>query len=71
LLTALVLSPWRKPVSEKLLTRSQVAELLSVSVRTVDRLRAEGLLPAVRVLTSVRFREDVVRGFIHQQQGGK
>ncbi len=55
-------------MSDKLLTRAQVAELLSVSVRTVDRLRAEGLLPGVKVMSSVRFREDVVRGFIHQQQ---
>jgi excisionase family DNA binding protein len=58
-------------VTPKLLTRAEVAELLAVSVRSVDRLRAEGLLPAVKVLTSVRFREDVVRGFIQQQQGGK
>ena len=57
-------------MTPKLLTRAEVAELLSVSVRSVDRLRAEGLLPAVKVLTSVRFREDVVKGFIQQQQGG-
>jgi excisionase family DNA binding protein len=55
-------------VSPKLLTRDEVATLLSVSVRTVDRLRAEGLLPTVKVMSSVRFREEDVSRFINQRE---
>jgi excisionase family DNA binding protein len=54
---------------EKLLTRSQVADMLSISLRSVDRLTSRGILPAVRVLTSVRFREEDVRKLIDPRQG--
>ncbi len=57
-------------MSEKLLTRIEVAKILSVSVRSVGRLRAEGLLPAVKVLSSIRFREDDVKRFLNQPQAG-
>jgi excisionase family DNA binding protein len=56
-------------MSPKMLTRAEVAQLLSVSLRTVDRLRAQGILPAVKVFTSVRFREEDVKGFINSPQG--
>jgi excisionase family DNA binding protein len=56
-------------MSEKLLTRAEVATWLSLSLRSVDRLRARGILPAVRVLTSVRFREEDVRKLIDPRQG--
>jgi excisionase family DNA binding protein len=56
-------------MSSKLLTRAEVAQLLSVSLRTVDRLRREGILPALKVFTTVRFREEDVRRFISGQQG--
>ncbi len=43
------------------LTKAEVASLLRVSTRTVDRMRFAGELPAFRMRRSVRFRrEDVV-----------
>src|SRR5262249_40661638 len=48
-------------MSEKLLTRAEVAQLLSVSLRSVDRLVARGILPAVKVLSTVRFRPEDVK----------
>ncbi len=58
-------------MSEKLLTRAEVAQMMSVSMRTIDRLRKEGALPAIKVFTSVRFREeDVRRAIAALQQGG-
>jgi excisionase family DNA binding protein len=56
-------------MSEKLLTRAEVSTILSVSLPSVDRLRARGILPAVKVLTTVRFREEDVRRLIDPQQG--
>jgi excisionase family DNA binding protein len=53
----------------RLLTRAEVAQLLGVSVRSVDRLRKRQLLPAVKVFASVRFREEDVRRFITSQRG--
>jgi excisionase family DNA binding protein len=45
---------------QRLMTRREVADLLKVSVRSVDRLRQSGALAAVMVLSNVRFRvEDV------------
>lgn len=41
---------------QTLWTRAEVAARLGVAVRTVDRLRTRGLLSAVRVFRSVRFR---------------
>ena len=57
-------------MSPKMLTRNEVAQMLSVSLRTVDRLRKQGILPAIKVFTSVRFREEDVRKFMGQAQGG-
>ena len=51
-------------MEEKLLSRAEVAGILNVSLRTVDRLRTEGALPAIKVRTSVRFRSDDVRRLI-------
>lgn len=56
-------------MSPKLLTRVEVANLLSISLRSVDRLRARGMLPCVKVLTTVRFREEDVRKLIDPRQG--
>lgn len=48
-----------------LLTIDQVAELLNVSRRTVQRLAATGKLPnAIRIGSSVRWRCDVVQAWI-------
>lgn len=56
-------------MSPKLLTRADVAHILSLSLRSVDRLRARGILPAVTVLSAVRFREEDVRRLIDPRQG--
>ena len=40
----------------ELMTRAEAAEYLRVSVRTIDRLRAEGALSTVRVAGAVRLR---------------
>jgi excisionase family DNA binding protein len=58
-------------MSEKLLSRAEVAHLLSVSPRTVSRLRTRGLLPAVRVLSALRFRAEDVRALLHSQREGR
>ncbi len=63
----------------RLLTKKQVAELLNMSVRSVDRLRhheltgtGQGALPALRVLSAVRFRqEDVDRLIQSLREGGR
>ena len=50
------------PTKPLLVTKKFVAEQLSVSIRTVDRLCAAGELKKVFVGGSVRFRwEDIVR----------
>ncbi len=54
--------------SKEMLTRAEVAQILSVSLRTVDRLRRQAILPAIKVFTSVRFRAEDVRKF---QAGGR
>jgi excisionase family DNA binding protein len=43
-------------VSERLVSKREVAERLGVSVRSVDRLIAKGGLRCVRILGAVRFR---------------
>jgi hypothetical protein len=47
-----------------LLTKSDVADRLAVSVRSVDRLRARDLLPALKVLGTIRFRAEDVESLI-------
>lgn len=47
-----------------LLTAADVATVLSVSARTVQRLAAARLLPRVKVGRSVRFRESDVEHYI-------
>ncbi len=41
--------------TEPLLTKKQVANLLSVSVRTVNRLMAEGFIRYIKIRNTVRF----------------
>jgi excisionase family DNA binding protein len=52
------LSAWvdQKKALEPLVTRKQVAELLSVSLRTVDRWIARGDLPHYKLGKVVRFK---------------
>ena len=48
----------------RLLNKDEVAELLGVSVRTVERLRGRGLLPWIKLLGAIRFRPDDVRTLV-------
>ena len=43
-------------VADQLLTKKEVAEMYSVSQRTIDRLAARGKLPRVKIGGCVRFR---------------
>jgi excisionase family DNA binding protein len=45
---------------ENLWRKHQVAELIGVSQRTVDRLRDCGILPAIRIRGTVRFQPEAV-----------
>ena len=47
-----------------LLTRTETAELLNVSVRTVDRLRISGKLKALRIRGLVRFILDDIKALM-------
>jgi excisionase family DNA binding protein len=51
---------------QPLLTREEVARQLNISLRTVDRVRRRGLLPAVQIGKAVRFDPRVVAQFITQ-----
>lgn len=54
----------------RLLTRAQVADLLSVSVDTVDRHTAAGRLRCVRVGRLVRYRPADVEAFVDGNMAG-
>ena len=54
----------------ELMTKAEVADLLKLSPRSVDRLRVRGDLPAMKILSSVRFRKDDVLAFIEAQRKG-
>jgi excisionase family DNA binding protein len=49
---------------DRLLTAQEVATILSVSVRTIRRLIADGTLPAVRIGRTVRISHDAVAQLI-------
>lgn len=51
---------------ESLLTKKQAGELLGVTTRTSDRLRADGRLRAVRVRRSVRFEPSELQRYIQR-----
>ncbi|MFI2795168.1 helix-turn-helix transcriptional regulator [Haloferula sp. A504] len=51
-----------------LLRRPQVAELLNVSIRTVDYLLAAGELPCIRIGRSVRVRRSAVEFFVEARE---
>ncbi len=56
--------------SGRLLTLREVAELLNVSIRTVYRLVAGGVLPApVKIGRSTRFRPDDVERCVERCRG--
>jgi excisionase family DNA binding protein len=51
---------------DKFLKKKQVAEQLSCSLRTIDRVVGSGRLPKIRFRGSVRFRESDVRKIINE-----
>jgi excisionase family DNA binding protein len=54
-----------------LLDKADVADLLRVSVRTIDRLRVSGELRAVRVRGRVLFNPQDVQAFVNAQRKGR
>lgn len=55
---------------QPLLTPSQVAELLSVSSRTVTRLAANGELPGLRIGSQWRFRPESITDWQEARETG-
>lgn len=65
--------PEFRDVSEKLpfiLTKRELANLLSCTERHIDNLSRRGVLPSVRLGRSVRFRRDAVMASIRKLEGG-
>jgi excisionase family DNA binding protein len=60
--------PGDREAMMRLLNKDEVAELLGVSVRTVERLRGRGLLPWIKLLGAIRFRTDDVQSLIDSQR---
>jgi excisionase family DNA binding protein len=54
---------------DRLLTKKQAANLLSVSVRTLDRMRSTGEIQATIVRGSVRFSPEVIERYIIKHTG--
>lgn len=50
-----------------LVTKKQIADVLGVSVSTIDRLMAKGL-PYIKIERSVRFDKDVVMDWIKNRK---
>ncbi len=55
-------------MKQKLLSKKQVAECFSVSVRTVERLAARGKLTKVKIGGSVRFRIREVEAILEGEE---
>lgn len=53
--------------NDEILTKGELAKLLKVTVRTVDRLRNEGL-PSFKVGNLVRFDKNDVKKWLKSQQ---
>lgn len=56
------------PTDAVLLTAQEVADRLRITVRTLQRLEADGHLPAIRIGRSVRYRAEDLQAFIDGQQ---
>ena len=54
----------------KVLTRKEVAEILQLSVRTIDYMVATNQIPHKRVGLSVRFSEKVLERWMEQGEKG-
>ena len=55
---------------DKLLSKAEVADILNLSVRSIDRLRARGMLPAMKILNAVRFKWEDVQALLDAQRQG-
>ena len=53
---------------EKLLTGREVAELLQVNPKTVERMARAGRLPSVRVCGRVRFRPSDIASWLAERR---
>ena len=53
----------------RVLTRQEAAELLKLSVRTLDYLTATGQIPHKRVGRSIRFSESALQKWLEQDNG--
>ena len=53
----------------RVLTRQEAAELLKLSVRTLDYLTATGQIPHKRIGRSVRFSERAIEQWMEQDNG--
>lgn len=61
--------PKPEPAVEPLLyTREEVARILRLSLRTIDKLTKDGKLPSVRLGRTVRFSKDDLLVFIQQRK---
>jgi excisionase family DNA binding protein len=69
--TPIVTTNHREAPMTPLLDRSEVAELLHTSVRTIDRLRKAGELRDVVVRRCVRFDPADVQAFLHAKRRGR
>jgi len=58
------------PSGERLLTREEAADVLGISVRKLDELRAEGGLQAIEIGRSVRYHPDTLDRFMRRRTGG-
>ena len=56
----------KRPPPHSLLDKRQAARLLNVSPRTLDRLRSQGQIEAVKIRSRVLFRPEAVTAFIHK-----
>jgi excisionase family DNA binding protein len=59
---------------EKLYTKKEVAELLSLTTRTIENLMKSGELPFVKVANRVRFKESDIKALIgddENENGGE
>jgi excisionase family DNA binding protein len=52
------------------LTKAQLAQVLSCTPRHIDNLSRRGVLPSVRLGRIVRFRRDAVMASIRKLEGG-
>jgi len=54
-------------MEEEILTKKELAKLLKVTVRTIDRLRGEGM-PSFKVGNQVRFDKEDVKDWLKKNK---